>query len=162
MPTYKKFKFKSVKNIEIKHLHPTYLPLMDGAIFKHDLSLVMSPALIFMPLILLCLFTWLIFFTLLNMCIVIEESFSYVGIELVDYDVARSKSVHSASSLSKWEPPWLAYFSIVLFNLNFVCVTIQTLYNVHVYHKQFWKRYEEIVWWWPFPVLWWVPSPSLI
>ena len=64
-----------------------YSPLMDGDIFKHDLRLVMPQGLISMALIALCLFAWLIFFTVLNMCIVIKASFYHVycvGSELVD------------------------------------------------------------------------------
>ena len=52
--------------------------------FKHDLGLMMSPAIIFMHLIVLCLFAWLIFFTVLNMCIVMEASFFCVRIELIN------------------------------------------------------------------------------
>ncbi len=146
--SYTIFKFKSVMAKSI--IFTQYLPLMEGAIFNHDLigpcDVTSANIHAFDSAVLIRLVDFLYSIKHVHCN---WSKLVLCGIELVDSLWCRkAKSVHWASSLSKWQPSWLAY----LYNFSHYAFSIWLFICRYVYCKQFCTRYEEIVWNWPFPL----------
>ena len=95
---------------------------------------------IFMPLIVLCLFTWLIFLTVLSMCIVTEASFYCVGSNLEVCDIAIKKGpnwcIEPAVCQNGSPHDWRIFiiFAIMLLNFEYfymsVCILLTNLHKI--------------------------------